>query len=245
MKNSTFGKRLIKEIKPFIKEAISITKLPKGSKKRTELEQRTISSLFGERTKDDHLPLVKITPRKIYLKNILSKYVEIVESLDMMKLSVTFIIKGAKDKNIPRLKYIKYHYGNYLNELYIYSIRIKDLFDFIISKCQKAKKVKEVIKIQRIRTIFNKNIDNAKNIRGNHVHQKRYSNNKFEQIYQLDSLGEDFNFIREYGNHEFKELKKKTIKGMRDNIKVLDDFIEIEIHEHLGNIIFDEIHPNV
>ena len=242
-KNKTFSERLSIETRPYIKEVEALMKLPKNSEKRMIFEKRMQGSFLGERYPDDHLSLVPITPHKTHIKKIVNKFSEIQESLKRMRLGQVFLSKIRKNKKVSKLNYLQYHYENYLNEMFIYRERINSLLDYIIKICQKAKKTKEKEKVQELRKRFNKALENIINVRGSHVHIKRYSSNKLEQLYTLDSVSENFEFIRYYRDSELKNLKSIFLKEMKENIETLENFIEKDISKEIGDIIFIELFP--
>lgn len=230
-KINTFSKRIYKEMKPFIS-------FPKNSKERVILEKRMIAGLTGDRLPDDHLPIGPMTAQRAYIGVIFRKYFEITKSLERIKLAQVFISKTLKIKSVSKIDYIVYHYEYYLNEIYIYNLRVNQLLDFVIKKCRKTNLLKEINKVKAIKLSINKGMEGIKERRGLHVHKKHYDSDKISQINQLHSLSNEFDFIRDYRDSELKIFKKKILSEIKINLDTLETFLEKSIYKEIGTLIF-------
>jgi hypothetical protein len=231
----TFAERINKEILPFID-------LSKNSKESKSLNDRILANLLGERIPDDHLPIGEMTPRRAYLANIFKKYFEVKESFQRLKLTQIFLT-NVQTKKVPRIDYIRYHYEYYLNGIYITNCRINVFLDFLIKKSKREKLVDEVLEINRIKKALNKTTAGIIKIRGLHVHEKHYKSDKLDQLLGLDSLSNDFDFIRSYRDLELKDLKKNIAVEVKENIENLETFFENDMYRHLEGAIFKKLLP--
>jgi hypothetical protein len=235
-KISTFSERIHKEIIPFI----DFSEKPK---ERAELEKRIIAGILGERISGDDLPIGPMSDKRIYLKNIFDIYFEVRETLRRIKLSQDFLSKIPKNIKVPKLDYIRYHYEYYLNEMYMYNIRVNILLDFLIKKCRKLNLLDEIKKIEIIKLAINKAMGGIYKRRGVHVHVKHYKNDKLDQISTLDSLSKDFDFIDVYKNTELTILQKELLIEIKKNLKEVERIFEKVIYRKIGNIIFIKLMP--
>lgn len=234
MKAKTFSERIHKE-------TIATLTLPKRKKERDVLMKRVSASLLGERLSDDHLPIKKYSPKRAYLRELHTKYTELKESLERLKLCLRFFSRIQNYKTISKLEYIRYHYEFYLNEIYIFSERLDQLFNFLFKKCQKANLIEEGKRIREIKININDALRNIVKVRGLHVHKRRHRTNKLDQLQTLHTLSADFDFIREYRDYELKAMQKVLKKEIRGNIDALNKLLENEIYRELGTVIFNKI----
>ncbi len=232
----TFTERIHKEILPVIK-------FPKKSKISKELSKRFMASLLGERLPDDHIPLVKTTPKQKYIMELFNRYNEIHESLDRFKLIVKFVTTLPRRKDISHLEYLKYHNEFFLNEVYIFKMRIDSLLDFLIKKSKKYKLPDQEKELKRIKLAVGNGLKHLIDIRGSHVHIKRYKTDKLDQLQLLNSLSDQFDFMKAYGDMETKGLHKKILTHIKETQSNFEKFVDVDLYEAIKDIAFNKLIP--
>ncbi len=237
-KIDTFSKRMNKEIVPYMK-------IPKDAKKRKLLQERVFAGLMGESKPDKEGSLYRPSQRRDYIFCIFNRYVEIHESLSRLKLCIEFISNKNGPKKISELDYIKYHYEYYLNELYIFKLRTNRLFDFVVSKCRK-KSLHEQEKIVAItKKAINESLESMVKIRGAHVHDRRFSSSKMDQIHALSSIADEFELMARLKENELRSLRKKIKLEISTSTEILEKFFDKTVYTMIGELIFEILPPKI
>jgi hypothetical protein len=232
IERGSFSKRLHKEIIPTIR-------MPRTKVGKEKMHERFVASLSGKRLPDDHLPIDKFSTREKYFVELHRKFYEVILSLERMSMAEKFIKR--KQFAFDKIDYLRYHLEVFLNESYIFSIRFNELLEFIVSRCQKKGLNDDLVKVKGFKKKFNDSLKNLILVRGHHVHKIRYRTDKLDQLNILNSLSNEFDFIREYRDSELKETRQKILKELRDVRNNLRDFLEERLCKELGIVIFTRL----
>lgn len=236
----TFWLRLHKELLP-------ILKMPKSKKKVSDFGDTLVNTLLGkEAPKKENKPLIKLTPRHDYLRDLLYEISEVQDAVDsVFTVSKLLKAKPAKATKLTRIKYLKFIYGAYLNELYIYEMRLVRLLTLLERRCKRAGFIAEAKTIKDWIDKIEKAFDTTDTIRGHHVHLRRYKNKKVEQIELLDTFKDkNFNYLQELSALECDALAKQWSKEALDNADGLDKIFNEKIFRDLEEIVFTKLLKN-
>jgi hypothetical protein len=231
-KTKTFSDRLFKEIEPSFKSF-------QDPKHQKVLAERMRARLFGEEPPEGYRPIKKESARERYLRDVFYKYLEIQKSLERIKLTQKYISRIPG--HVTKLEYLQYHYEYYLNEVYIFNLRINHLLDFLIKKCQKLNLQDEMPKIRNIKRAVNTSMDGYIKVRGQHVHVKHHETSKISQLVSLDLISKNFNFIKSYRDWELRLLRKNIKSEIQKTHTVLKDSLEKDLYKYLGQLVFTKL----
>lgn len=232
MKQTSFEKNLYKNLHPYLTP-------PKTKKEKKAYGARMKAALTGKPVPLEYqIKDPKFTPLENFLMDITFNYFEIPETNCRLTMIATLIKQYPKQPSwkkskITKIRYLRYHYENFLNEVYLFQERVLLLLRVIEKKCQKNQLLKESEKIRGVSGAFTKSLENICVIRGRHVHLRRYKNNKIEQIEELELFSEN-KYLDLLQRIEYRRLRtelSKQIILIRDQLsKVLDQVLD-EIDE--------------
>lgn len=178
-----------------------------------------------------------------FVANILfSPFSEILDSLESINSIYIFIRSFPyKSKKISRVRFLKYHIGNYLNELYMLQIRLKNY----LTKIQRGYRKSDTFSlINPIFKLLSEDIENTFkpcfDLRGLHIHKNRYTDKELSRLSGLEilTIRNDNNekrtkFINSYFIAEYNKVKKKWVNSIKEDLKsietILEDYFEILI----------------
>ena len=172
--------------------------------------------LGGEHQSKDRM---NYSPYEYFIANKLFRPLnEIACSVESIEnISVYVKIFPYSRYGVSKVSCLKYHVENYLNELYILKNRLISylkIIDRSYSKSSIAKHVSETI--FPLYSIVSKGMKNHIIIRGNHVHQNRYSDPEIDRLSTLElfSLGQNEfgKIVTQIYSNSYKETRKKMDK---------------------------------
>ncbi|HCN84425.1 MAG TPA: hypothetical protein DIT07_12510 [Sphingobacteriaceae bacterium] len=204
-----FWDKLHKSLKTYLK--------PTKSKKF----RRNISfSLHGKY--DQITPIgPKQKPIETFLSELLYDYGELSDSLKRFTIISALIRRYPKQPDwekigLSKTVHLRYHYEAFLNELYLYSERMKMLLTNLKKKCKKKSLDEEAIIIQTVLSDFLDALQNAIYIRGRHVHVRRFKNNKIEQLSDLEIFSGMSPYYDQLKDEQYKRLRKDLSKEIEN-----------------------------
>lgn len=239
-----FSKWLVGEVKKMIK-------LPKSKKEQKIMADRMHANLFGVDYKDDHGSLGKMSTSNLFIRDIWKPYAEIDESNSRIKMTALFIkqypyLPSWKKEGITKTRYLRYHYENYLNEIYLMEQRMKRIFDVTVKHCKKLEWEAEILLVKKMRKWYYKQLGNSLDIRGAHVHEERFVNQKIDQLESLEfitAMEDPIDTFEEYGNlvrffkeHEYRIFRRKLHKEILNGAEALS-----KLHEVALNVLAEKV----
>ena len=228
MKQSLFEKNLYKNLHPYLTP-------PKTKKEKKAYGARMRAALTDTPVPPEYqIKDPKFTPLENFLMDITFNYFEIPETnyrLTMIAVLIKqyHIQPSWKKSGITKIRYLRYHYENFLNEVYLFQERVLLLLRVIEKKCQKNQLSIESEKIRKVSGAFTKSLENICVVRGKHVHLRRYKNNKIEQIEELELFSEN-KYLDLLQRIEYRKLRTELSNQIiltRDQLnKVLDQVLD-------------------
>lgn len=172
-----------------------------------------IRTLYGFNDKFEP-PKKPITPLEEYLGTLLFNYGELDESLKRFKIISVLIQQYPRLKSWDRVGlnktvYLRYHYETFLNETYIYRERMCLFLNVLKKRCRKISLSDEAHYVEDVLQGFLKSLEDVTNIRGRHVHVRRYSNSKMEQLMGLEMVLEFSEDLEKLRDKEYRDLRTK------------------------------------
>jgi len=172
---------------------------------------------------------------------------EIMNTIETIEeISIYVRVFPHNKQNISRLNYLKYHVNNYLNEIYILKNRLNAYLTTIsraYSKSEYKDQVSETIVpiFELIAQVFKSYIE----IRGSHVHEKRYSDKEFSRLSTLELLSksnDEFGQIMtEMYLQNYKKTRKTWISKIDSDINAIKKLLDIYFSKLL-QIVFRDGH---
>lgn len=171
-----------------------------------------------------------------FVSEIFFNFSEIFHSFQKLKNIEIYINRFPYDKRkIQPPEYLKYHFENFLNEIYLFEERVKKFITIVSRRYKK----RILLDIKKIVTIALKNITR---VRGAHVHKYRYDDEDFSRLETLELLCSKGGMKSELGTWyklELNRIKKGKRKIIKDNNKKLDLLLDT-IFNSLNKILFQQ-----
>lgn len=215
-----------------------IEKILGGANREKALE--VFSNILLDASGDRYMGLTP-NPQDNLLRKILFGFSEIESTFEVLR-DIPFYLNRfpSKHAQISKTRFLNYHVGNYLNEIYILRERLRSYQKTITRMYKTDYRLPEMEKyIKKFDTLIS-GFDGIVNTRGKHVHQKRYDDEDFERLkYYEHSVKMDepiFNMLYPLALREYRKKWLKTISENNDKVKeILDMYFET-----LYDITFDE-----
>ena len=190
-------------------------------------------------------------PDEIIRKKIIDGYIEIIDTYDSLKDSVIYLSNFFyKSTQITKSRYLSYHFENYLNELYILKNRLISYLN-ILKKIYLKSMITNVVdrKIDSLKTDIHKSFEMIDKVRGDHVHQKRFSDANIASLSALEIIIEnDGNEEQEdVYNQKYNDVKEEMIIIAKSINKILEFFLHVYFKKILELITDNNdllIHPD-
>lgn len=205
-----------------------------------ETVMNTILGKDGLRVKKSANP----TKEQQLLGQLLHGWSEIHSSLKNLYFITVYLeqypnYKKYKLAGITPAVYFRYHYENYLNELYILKTRLIAYLNLIKKRNENLRLKKD---IQKVLTVVEESLLGPVKVRARHVHERRYTDRYIETL-EIQEL----------------MLRSKSNKFFKDQIKIINKSSMIELKYNWVNSIkknqaalfdlvkwyFDEVHQFV
>lgn len=177
------------------------------------------------------------------LFNSIAELFKSIENIGMISIFVRQFPNyiSYKTNNITNVKYLRYHVENYLSEIYIFYSRIKIFLRFIEKRCKKYN-LRKLDVINKLLEMIDESFKKIVDVRGNHVHVKRFDDDTFDRLSLLDL------FTRDHKDKMFGILKKinyqrdrsKWSRDIQTSNRNLSKLLNI-ICEKVDNICFSDL----
>ncbi len=236
-KSKKFGDILHEHLIPYLKE-------PTSKKEKEVARERMKCSLLGKKVPEKYQRKTPFEPIEEFLMDIAFNYFEISDSLSRLEMIVLLIkqypaLPSWKKEGITQTRYLRYHYENFLNEIYLFKERVLLLLRDIKKKCKKNNLKKEAETIKKLEEIFIKSLDNACKVRGRHVHVRRYKSDKIEQLENLELFSEN-GYLDLLRKLEYRPLRRELSKEITKMRKDLETVMN-KILDKITNITFKKL----
>lgn len=183
------------------------------------------------------LDMDKLTDNEKARLKIFEEYTDLNATYESIKSCLIYINSFPFYPRVTKVDYLKFIYSAYLNEIYILQSRISKL----------TKTIKRSLKEYKEEKVFNTDfnvIDNSTNnaidrfkriieIRGAHVHVKRYTTKDIDNV-------ESYEFISKFKNtekykkaykDEIKELKRKYVNKIKKNQEQIEKILKLYLQD--------------
>ena len=211
-----FGQALAHAAQPFIDD------VENNDEKRAKMREVIRNILFDE-SGDRNLG-IDVSQRERTLQKMLSGFAEIKNAYIVLN-DVAVYIKRFPNKNlkVPKSRFLKYHVGNYLNEIYILRERLES-YQKIITRAYKHDSRLEGLASQLKKLdVLLSGFDNIIKLRGQHVHQERYNDENFDRLYFYEMMVENnvdvFGDMYSIALRDYRQKWLKTIQANNNSIK--------------------------
>jgi len=200
---------------------------------------KVIENVFFDKLGDRYLGMVPTSKESSLLK-ILHGFAEIDSAFEVLK-DVVFYIKRfpSKRPQISKTRFLKYHIGNYFNEVYILRERLRSYQKIVIRMYKNNHRPQETSKLVKMLDTLISGFDNIVSARGKHVHQERYDDEDFNRLLLYENFEPDdpkFNRLYPLALQVYRKKWTQIITLNNKEIKrILDIYFEI-----LYSIVFDE-----
>jgi hypothetical protein len=179
-------------------------------------------------------------------------YYEIISSYDnLADIEVYLKRLPSRKSNISKTRYIKYHIGNYLNEVYILENR---LVSYATKMLRSSQYLDEYERLKKYKAPLIKGLHlsfkSINNLRGSHVHQYRFSDDDLDRASSWEliintnspSLGLDFSKlapVKMMTHYSMRKARKKWLDYVKSNNEKIRNVLDIYF-DALYLIVFDK-----
>lgn len=214
------------------------------------------NNIRGFMYNDKSLPQITIplSEENAFLKKMFNGFYEIYNSHRCMKNVETYIsINPYSARGIPRSEFLKYHYENYLNELYILKERMIKYIDDIKKnyKCSRQRLSVEA-SLSKISKTIEETFKKILSIRHDNVHTEKQTDFGMTRLEMFELLANnpDSETDKWMRDSIYRATRKERLKWIRkQNIQVkkgLDDYFDV-LHQYVfsksGQILYPEKAP--
>ena len=136
------------------------------------------------------------------------------------------------NSEISRTRYLGYQMENFLHEAYILKERLRSYLASIVRLYKKDSKHQELLNAKEILLpIIEGVFSRIKDVRGVHVHQRRFSDEDLEQLKTLEFLekigDKELSKIRDIFKIVYRTTRKKYKLTIKKNNKKIKDFLDM------------------
>ncbi len=172
------------------------------------------------------------TPSEKFFYQLFNGFSEIFDSydclLDIETYTGRFPYGGTR---ISKTRYLAYHMENHLHEIYILKERLTSYFTSIGRLYRGDSRHKGVLKITRpLFLLVSKSLKDITNIRSSHVHRNRFADDDLSRLKRQEifvQVGtDDFKFIVDLYNKDYKITRKKFQNIMKENNNLIKKLID-------------------
>lgn len=166
------------------------------------------------------------TKQELFVNDLADCVIEIVTSFEKLQIPILRMNDVNDNEQISRIDLMNYYFENHLNELYLYSQRVKKIFDIMEKKSEKLRLNSAAKSIVENRRKFLEHFNVANTLRHNHIHSKRYNDMNLKQLRVLEiikkmAIETDRNTVENYLNSTFEEHRNFYLKVMENNVDVI------------------------
>lgn len=221
--------------RPFYEFQILVIKAvdPLLSAPRSSSEPPVHGTLYGNNARTDSSRRLDRGDR--LLLDVVHLLTELSDSLGMLNdIDVYMRRFPFRSYGVPPTRYLRYHIGNYLGEMYVIKERLITLAK-LVEKAYSKNARRELVRTcaANARKIAEESLEQIAKVRGSHIHKSRYSDTEIEEfeLYALLSNTPDDPDTPPYSLlHDFtyKNLRKKWCRLIATNnqnlARVLDNY---------------------
>ena len=185
--------------------------------------------------------LQTLSPEQQLFSRLWWGYVEIENSYEVLPDVAIYIRRFPSNLGgIPKVRYLQYHIGNFLNEVYILQQRLDAYTKTVTRSYRKDDRLKameaQLNSLNKYLSGFSRIVE----VRGSHVHVVRYSDEGLDRLslYELLSRGSEPREYRVLFQFHLRETRKKWIRIIGDSVEKIQQTLNAYF-DVLNEIIFD------
>jgi hypothetical protein len=151
-----------------------------------------------------------------------------------------------RDTPITRIRYLRYIFVNYLNEVYLLKQRLKAFLQLVEELYASGVHRKDIRKVtQPLFSYISQVFENLVDARSSHIHKEYYSDRQLEklEILELTTGNYDLNQNRliwpGYFQWQYREIRKQKVRQVREINEAIRDILNA-FFSKLYPIVFDE-----
>jgi hypothetical protein len=218
--------------------------VPIAKKHEKELGQSILNSLFDD-PGPKHINRIP-TPKEIYLKRIFDGFSEIHSSYQALTDIEIYINRFPfSATSVTKPRYLRYHVENYFNEMYLLKKRLLAFLTIIGRSFRKDSRHSAVLAATRpLFRIVSDSLKDVVDIRGRHVHQKRYSDTQIDRLELMELLSRDTKeddelamALKPFYKFEYKRIRSEWKSQIKRNNETVNKLLMI-YSDNLHSILF-------
>lgn len=218
--------------------------VPIAKQHKKELGQSILNSLF-----DDPGPKYinrTPTPKEIYLKRIFDGFSEIHSSYEALTDIEIYINRFPfAETSVTKPRYLRYHVENYFNEMYLLKKRLLAFLTITGRSFRKDPRYSVVLAVTRpLFKIVSDSLEKVVDIRGRHVHQKRYSDSQIDRLELMDLLSKSTKkddglaaALKPFYQFEYRKIRSEWKAQIKRNNETVNKLLMI-YSDNLHPILF-------
>jgi len=227
-----FQNKLIEVVQPFI-----LSFMESEREEFIEIIRSTLFDLDIPR----HFESPPTQRDEVFASRLFLDFNEIISSYLSLKDIEVYIKRFPyRDTGIPALRYLKYHIESHLNEIYILKKRLEAYLTFVERRYRKSSISQKVsVTTQKLKKVIQILLAEIINIRGAHVHSKRFSDADLDRLTFLELLMDSNEDIFASYKHGYNQARKKWAKQIQGSNSAVEKLLDIYCKE-LSSTLFDE-----
>jgi len=228
-----FKSAMVKAAMPFIEAA-------HRDKKQREAFREVLGNILFDTPGPRYLEMdIPATERALY--RLFFGLGEIEECVEVLR-EIPFYMRRfpPKEFKVSRTRFLRYHIGNYLNEVYILRERLKAYHKIVQRVYRRHLQVLERLRpqVQKLEEIVN-SFEQIVKVRGVHVHQRRYEDEEVDRLALLEILAEEESVSRVLYPMALRKARRKWVQIMEENLRAVNSVLDVYF-EILYSVVFDE-----
>jgi hypothetical protein len=185
--------------------------------------------------------LQTLSPEQQLFSRLWWGYVEIEDSYEVLPDVAVYIRRFPSNLGeIPKVRYLQYHIGSFLNEVYILLQRLDAYTKTVTRSYRKDDRLKAMAAQLDSLNTYLSGFSRIVEVRGSHVHVVRYSDEGLDRLSLLELLSRDGKpgVNRVLFQFHLRETRKKWVRIIGESVgkiqQILDAYFDV-----LNEIIFD------
>lgn len=185
--------------------------------------------------------LQTLSPEQQLFSRLWWGYVEIENSYEVLPDVAVYIRRFPSNLGeIGKVRYLQYHIGSFLNEVYILQQRLDAYIKTVTRSYRKDTRLKAMAAHLDSLNTYLSGFRRIVEVRGSHVHAVRYSDEGLDRLSLLELLSRDGEpgVNRVLFQFHLRETRKKWIKIIGDSVEKIQQILDVYF-DVLNEIIFD------
>ncbi|MEK7524576.1 MAG: hypothetical protein AAB588_06130 [Patescibacteria group bacterium] len=204
-----------------------ITRTKKKDDKELILKQ-IYSNVLLDRDGPRSLGPRELNYAELFAAKLFRSFSEIVTSYRAIQNFIVYLNVFPFKKKVSQYDYLKYHIENYLQELYIFRLRLESYLNVVEKLYKKSPRIGTQVSetIDKLRLLVANFFGHYKMVRGRHVHKFRYTDRDIDRLALFDTLSasQDKEFVTKlqvFYKIAYEDISRKWKRKILEDIRAI------------------------